>query len=111
MGDTNYFSGLVKVLETPRRKFFRNRIPIATFFVEIPQIRGNRIISVIFWGNLATEVGQYYQENDYVLIEGYLSIRRKREQLFQAKPSSKVRLTGLKIYPFDLKSNTTFTKV
>jgi len=102
MGDTNYFSGIVKIIETPKQKFLRNRIPITTFFVEIPQIRKNRIISLIFWGNLATEVGQYYQVNDYVIIEGYLSIRQKWEQPFQAKPSSKVRLTALKIYPFDL---------
>jgi hypothetical protein len=111
MGDTNYFSGIVKVLENPRQTFFGDKIPVTIFRVEIPQIRNNRIISLVFWGNLAREVGTYYQINDYILIEGYLSIRTKKNMNLTIKNSKKVTVTVLKVYPFLLKSNRTIGKV
>ena len=106
MGDTNYFSGIVKVLENPIQIFFNDKIPHTTVRVELPQIRNNRIIYLVFWGNLAREVKNYYQMNDYILIEGYLSIRNKKNI-----NSKKVTITVLKIYPFLLKSNRNISKV
>jgi hypothetical protein len=103
MGNINYFSGIVKVLETPIQTFFNNKMPVTTFRVEIPQTRNNRIISLVFWGNLAREVKNYYQINDYILIEGYTSIRNKN--------SKKVTITVLKVYPFLLKANRTSSKI
>ena len=111
MGDTNYFSGIVKVLENPRQTFFNDKVPITTFRVEIPQIRNNRTISLVFWGNLAREVKTYYQINDYILIEGYLSIRTKKNIKITTKNSKKVTVTVLKVYPFLLKSNRAISKV
>ena len=103
MGNINYFSGIVKVLETPIQTFFNNKMPVTTFRVEIPQTRNNRIISLVFWGNLAREVKNYYQINDYILIEGYTSIRNKNPK--------KVTITVLKVYPFLLKANRTSSKI
>ena len=103
MGNINYFSGIVKVLETPIQTFFNNKTPVTTFRVEISQTRNNRIISLVFWGNLAREVKNYYQINDYILIEGYTSIRNKN--------SKKVTITVLKVYPFLLKTNRTSSKI
>jgi hypothetical protein len=104
MGNINYFSGIVKVLETPIQTFFNNKMPVTTFRVEIPQTRNNRIISLVFWGNLAREVKNYYQINDYILIEGYTSIEKKHSELVNKKPR-KITITVLKVYPFLLKSN------
>jgi hypothetical protein len=50
------------------------------------------------WGNLARDVLEYYKVNDYIIIEGYLSISKK-------KKSKKVEITVLKAYPFLLTSN------
>jgi hypothetical protein len=111
MGDTNYFSGIVKVLENPRQTFFTDKIPVTTFRVEIPQIRNNKIISLVFWSSLAHEVKTYYQINDYILIEGYLSIRTKKGINLTTKNFKKVTVTVLKVYPFLLKSNRAVGKV
>jgi len=73
MGDTNYIGGIVKVLETPKQKNFKDNIPLTEFRAQFPQSRGNRIIHLVFWGKLASDVVNYYQTNDYILIEGYLS--------------------------------------
>jgi len=111
MGDTNYFSGIVKVLENPRQTSFNDKVLVTRFRVEIPQIRNNRIISVVFWGNLAREVKTYYRINDYLLIEGHLSIRTKKNINLTTKNSKKVTVTVLKVYPFLLKSNRAIGKV
>jgi single-stranded DNA-binding protein len=104
MGDTNYFSGIVKILENTIQSFINYKTLTTTFRVEIPQMRQNKIISLVFWGNLADEVKNYYQINDYILIEGYTSIEKKHSELVNKK-SGKTTITVLKVYPFLLKSN------
>jgi cobalamin biosynthesis Co2+ chelatase CbiK len=111
MGDTNYFSGIVKVLENPIQTFFNDKILVTKFRVEIPQIRKNRIITLVFWGNLAREVKNYYQINDYILIEGYLSIRNKKNIILTTNNSKQVTITVLKVYPFLLKLNRGINKI
>ena len=98
MGNTNYIVGIVKVLETPRQKIFRSNIDISftECRVQFPQFRGNKIINLVFWGKLASEVAGYYQANDYIIIEGYLSIVPK--QAFK-----QIEITVLKVFPFVLK--------
>jgi single-stranded DNA-binding protein len=95
MGDTNYISGIVKVLETPKQTIFKNNIPFTEFRVQFPQVRGNKVINLVFWGKLASEVVNYYQANDYIVIEGYLSIDQKQSL-------KKVKITVLKVFTFVL---------
>ena len=104
MSDTNYFSGIVKILETPIKNFINKKTIKLTIRVEIPQIRKNKIVYLRFWGNLAQEVKNYYQINDYVLIEGYISIEKKTPKLFNNN-KKKIIIKFLKIYPFFFKSN------
>jgi single-stranded DNA-binding protein len=100
MGDTSYISTIVKVLETPNQKFFNNTLSVTRFRAQLPQIRNTRIVNLIFWGNLAKTVANYYQTNDYMMIEGYLSLNNKY-LLNTVKPNSKkVEITVLKVYPF-----------
>lgn len=95
MGDTNYIGGIVKVLETPKHKILKDNIPFTEFRVQFPQFRGNKIVNLVFWGKLAYEVSNYYQANDYIIIEGYLSTINK-------KPLKKVEVTVLKVFTFVL---------
>ena len=111
MGDTNYFSGIVKVLETPLQTFLNDKIVFTTVRVEMSQTRKNKIIILNFWGNLAGEVKDYYQINDYILIEGYVSIRKQNNLNSVIKNSKYVTITVLKVYPFLLKSNRSVIKV
>ena len=97
MGDTNYIGGIVKILETPRQKIFRSTMEISCTEcrVQFPQSRGNKVINVVFWGKLASDVASYYQVNDYIIIEGYLSIVNKQAL-------KKVEITAFKVFPFVL---------
>ena len=100
MGNTNYFSGTVKLLDNPIQKLTRQKILTTQIWVELPQFRQNRRILLNFWGNLGDEVKKFYQINDYIFIEGYISIRKTNLKL------NKIVITGLKVYPifFDLQS-------
>jgi hypothetical protein len=96
MGDTNYISGIVKILENPTEITFNETISITEFRVQLPQIRNNIIVNLVFWGKLSQDIAKYYKINDYILIEGYLSLRDKKK----LGNSKTVEITVLKVYPF-----------
>ena len=101
MGNINYFSGTVKLLDNPIQKLTRQKILTTQIWVELPQFRQNRCILLNFWGNLGDEVKQFYQINDYIFIEGYTSIKKTNLKL------NKMILTGLKVYPLFFDSRLT----
>jgi len=100
MVDTNYITSVVKILETPNKKSLNNSITVTRFRAQLPQIRDTRIVNLTFWGNLAKTVGNYYQANDYIMIEGYLSLNNKKFLNTAKLSSKKVEITVLKVYPF-----------
>jgi single-stranded DNA-binding protein len=101
MGDTNYISGIVKILENPIERTFNKNISITQFRVQLPQIRNNSIVNLVFWGKLSQDINNYYKINDYIIIEGYLSLRDKKK----LENSKSVEITVLKVYPFILSDN------
>ena len=77
MHSPNYFLGIVKVLEKPKPILQNNRIFGIKYRVLFPQIRKNRkskVISVIFYQLIQQKSNNYYDVNDYILIEGYSSV-------------------------------------
>ncbi len=110
MTNTNYFSGIVKILETPTNYLNTEQTQVTGFRAEVSQKRKNSIISVVFWGNLGREVKKFYKINDYILIEGYTSIRSKKFLKSNLKDSKQVFITVIKIYPILLNSNRTSVK-
>jgi single-stranded DNA-binding protein len=110
MTDTNYIMSIVKILESPTQILFNNTIPVTKFRVQFPQTRNSRIVNLIFWGNLARDVSNYYQTNDYIMIEGYLSLSHKYLSNTLEQNSKKFEITVLKIYPFFLSSNQQIVK-
>jgi len=105
MGNVNYFSGIVKILENPKQTFLNSKVPITRVRVELPQRRKNKLAYLVFWGNLAKDVKSYYRINDYILVEGYVSIRNKENTNLTTKSLKKVTITVLKVYPFLLQEN------
>ena len=103
MSNINYITSIVKVLETPNKILFNNTIPVTRFRVQLPQNRNTQIVNLIFWGNLAESTFNYYNINDYIIIEGYLS--SKNILTSARKNLKKIEITVFKIYPFLLDSN------
>ena len=104
MINTNFFSGIVKILETPKTYFSNEQTQMIGFRAEISQKRKNKIILLIFWAKLGTEVQKFYKINDYILIEGYSSIRSKIFLKSNFKTSKRVFITVVKVYPILLNS-------
>ena len=75
MSDMNYIGAIVKILETPKQKFINSNTLVIKFRAQLPQVRQIQIVKLVIWGNLARAVLNYYKINDYILIEGYASIR------------------------------------
>lgn len=106
MAGTNYIGGIVKILETPQHKNLKNNILVTKFRAQFAQRRSTKIINLTIWGNLARDVLNYYKKNDYLLIEGYLSIRNINSTPSKSK---KIEITVLKLYPC-LSSNSLVNK-
>jgi single-stranded DNA-binding protein len=96
--DANIVGGIVKILEIPKQEIYKTNIPVTKFRVQFPQFRNTSIVHLTFWGRLANDVAQYYKINDYILIEGYISIRKNRIP-GRSLTSKKVEITVLKVYP------------
>jgi single-stranded DNA-binding protein len=105
MSNTNYIGAIVKILETPKQKIITNNNLVVTFRVQISQVRQTRILKLVFWGNLARDVTNYYKINDYILIEGYLALSSKLNSDITTKPLKNIEITVLKVYPFLLGSD------
>lgn len=111
MSNTNYIIAIVRVLEAPKQKFLRNNIVCTKFRVQLPQIRGSRIVNLIFWGNLADDVLQFYMTNDYIIIEGYISLKMEKSLKLNNLILNKLEITVLRIYPFLLNYNRSNTEI
>jgi len=105
MSDTNQIGAIVKILESPKTKIVKNKISITQFRAQLPQIRQTRVVEIIVWGNLANDIAKYYKINDYILVEGYLSLRKIYQPKSNRKILKRAKFTILKAYPFFLSSN------
>ena len=93
----NYTIFIVKIIKKPVQNLFKNNISSTEFIAQFPQIRNKNCINtfqVTVWGNLSSNIVKYYQDNDYLIIEGYISLYRKDQNRKQ------IRITAFKIYPF-----------
>ena len=101
MGDINYLGSIVKILEKPIPRLVNNKIVSVKFRAQLPQVRKTQIVNLVFWENLARDVANFYKVNDYIMIEGYLSIRDKNKiKAKQMKRTLKTaQVTVLRSYP------------
>jgi single-stranded DNA-binding protein len=105
MIDTNYFSGVVKIIENPKSSTMNKTILVTKFRAQLPQVRNKVLIHLVFWDKLGRDVENYYKIDDYIIIEGYLSVREKKGNQLMSKSLKKIEITVLKIYPFLLTYN------
>ena len=74
----NYVIFAVKVIKNSGQSFFSDETSLTELIVQLSQARKNSIKSILkvsIWGKLSYDVAKYYQPNDYIIIEGYISIR------------------------------------
>jgi len=93
----NYSNFIVKIICQPKQSFFKNNISLVELFVQFPSVRKKNNKNTFFlsiWGNLGNDVMKYYKVNDYVLIEGFISFRKK-----EFETNQQIEISVSKIYP------------
>lgn len=97
----NYSNFIVKVLKKPKQKFLKKKIMLTELHVQFPSTRiknknGLNTMDLLIWGNLGQDVLKYYKINDYLLVEGFISLRKKRFNTNQ-----QIKISVSKIYPLN----------
>ena len=98
----NYTSFMIKIIEKPEQSFFDNDISVTEMIAKFYQFRDNsyNICKISIWGNLSYDVMQYYQINDYLIVEGYISRRNSSFEKYNI--TTEIEISVFKIYPFAL---------
>jgi len=93
---------MIKIIEKPEQSFFDNDISVTEMIAKFYQFRDNsyNICKISIWGNLSYDVMQYYQINDYLIVEGYISRRNSSFEKYNI--TTEVEISVFKIYPFAL---------
>ena len=103
----NYVILTVKIIKNSGQSFFADGTPLTELIVQLPQIRKNNI-KIIFqlsiWGKLSYDVAKYYKPNDYLIIEGYISIKNINFNQNMDLIDKQIEVSVFKVYPLLLKS-------
>jgi single-stranded DNA-binding protein len=103
----NYVIFAVKVIKNSGQSFFADGTSLTELIVQLPQVRKNNIkiiIKVSIWGKLSYDVAKYYQPEDYIIIEGYISIRNINTNRAINSLNKQIEISVFKLYPLLLKS-------
>ena len=103
----NHSVFIVKIIKNPEQSFFKDGTSLTEFPVQLSQIRKNNIeiiLQVSVWGKLSSDIMTYYKINDYIIIEGYISLRINNDIDFSTLQNKQIEISALKIYPLFLKT-------
>jgi len=103
----NYAIFAVKVIKNSGQSFFEDGTSLTELTVQLPQVRKNRtklILQLSIWGKLSYDIAKYYQPEDYVIIEGYISLRDITVNPIINLSNKQVEISVFKFYPLLLKS-------
>ena len=103
----NYATFTVKVIKNSGQSFFSDGTSLTELSVQLPQVRKSNtkiILQLSIWGKLSYDVVKYYQPDDYIIIEGYISIRNINSDRIVNSLNKEVEICVFKLYPLFLKS-------
>ena len=103
----NYVIFTVKVIKNSGQSFFSDGTSLTELTVQLPQVRKNNskvIFHVSIWGKLSYDVAKYYQPDDYIIIEGYISMRNINIDHMVNILNKQVEVSVFKLYPLLMKS-------
>lgn len=98
----NYTTLIVKIIAKPTQSFFDNGISVTELIGKFYQYRNNKytICKVSIWGPLAHDINKYYRVKDYVIVEGYISVRESYFEDLNLKTT--IEISAFKTYPLVL---------
>lgn len=103
----NYSIFIVKIIQKPQQSFFEDDTSVTEVLVQFPHYLNKNYLNtfqISVWGNLAYDLMQYYKINDYLIIEGFFSLRDNNLDNFNIKKDKQLEFTVSKLYPFLLQN-------
>tara|TARA_B110000967_G_scaffold1698_1_gene1789 strand:- start:22295 stop:22654 length:360 start_codon:yes stop_codon:yes gene_type:complete len=101
----NYSIFIIKIIKSPEQSFFEDDTALTEAWVQFPQFLNQNYCDTFklsAWGNLAYDLNKFYNVNDYLIIEGFLSLKENYQQNYVIKNEKQIEFTALKLYPFIL---------
>ena len=97
----NYSNFIVKVLKKPKQRFLKKNILLTELHVQFPSTRKknkNNLnkMDLLIWGNLGEDIIKYYKINDYILVEGFISLHKRK-----INNNQEIKVSVSKIYPLN----------
>ena len=102
----NYVILAVKIIKNSGQSFLADGVSLTELTVQLPQVQKNHtklILQVSIWGKLSYDVAKYYQPEDYIIIEGYISIRNINTYNAVNLLDKQIEISVFKLYPLLLK--------
>jgi len=99
----NYSIFTVKVLKNSGQSFFADGTALTELTVQLPQVRKNSVkilLQVSVWGKLSYDAAKYYKPDDYIILEGYISMGDINVDRITNLKDKQVEISVFKIYPF-----------
>ena len=98
----NYTSFIVKIVGKPEQSFFHNNITVTEMVVQFVPARQKPlntkdIFQISVWSNSNSDVTKNYMLNDYLIIEGYVSLR---PSMLNSKNDKRIEISIVKVHPF-----------
>ena len=96
----------MKIISNPEQSSFKNGISVTEFIGKYYQVRDidnlDRLCKISIWGKAGSNFTNSYRQNDYVIIEGHLSLRKS--EFANLNITTDIEISVHKFYPFSLKS-------
>ena len=102
----NYSSFICKIVTNPKHTLFENNISLTEFVAQFSRVRNRDCIdtfNIMVWGKLSYDILKSYKINDYIIVEGYISLRSINLDYTldnSYKHKKQVEITAFKVYPF-----------
>ena len=100
----NYTTLMIKLLAKPKKiGLSESDIPVTELIGKFYQFRKNKytLCKVLVWGKLAGDLLRYYDRNDYLLIEGHISLQDSIIEDLNLKTN--IQISAYKVFPYALK--------
>ena len=100
----NYTTLMIKLIGKPKQiDLVKSDIPVTELIGKFYQFRKNRytVCKVLVWGKLAGDVLGYYDQNDYLLVEGHLSLQDSVIEDLNLKTT--IQISAYKAFPYALR--------
>lgn len=103
----NYTNFIVKIVGKPKHNFFSKNIYLTEMLVKYVPIRKRNIntkdiFQISVWNKFSYDNTKMYQLNDYVIVEGYISLRPSKLNASNFENDKQIEISILKLHPLNI---------